>query len=82
MGARIKGLADCDLRHERVSASDRLCENVKVPGFRVSIHPSWVAAKPIQRDLKGRCFSTSNSSRVFTHPRPTADNYGSRPNVR
>lgn len=29
MGARIKGLADCDLRHERVGASDPLLPAVR-----------------------------------------------------
>jgi hypothetical protein len=34
----------------------RPCENAKVLSFRVSLYPSRVATKPIQRDLTGRFF--------------------------
>jgi hypothetical protein len=59
----------------------RVCENAKVLGFRVSLYPSRVAAKPIRRDLKGRFFRTPLSACVFTHPRPEAANGISRSNV-
>jgi len=48
-----------------------LCENEKVPGFRVSLYPSRVAARPIRRDLKSRFSKTPHSACVFTQPRPT-----------
>ena len=47
----------------------RLCENAKVLGFQVSLYPSLVTAKPIQRDLEGRFFREPHSARVFTQPR-------------
>jgi hypothetical protein len=65
-----------DIRYfSRVSVSKwpRPCENVKVLGFRVSLYPSQVATKPIQRDLKGRFFRRPHSARVFTRPRSRSD---------
>ena len=46
----------------------RPCENAKVLGFRVSLYPSRVVAKPIRRDLKGRFSTTPRSACVFTQP--------------
>ena len=52
-----------------VACGSRPCENAKVLGFRVSLYPSRVAAKPIGCDLKGGFFGTWHSACVFTQPR-------------
>ena len=54
----------------QVNVRPSLCENAKVPGFRVSLYPSRVAARPIRRDLKGRFSRTPHSACVFTQARP------------
>ena len=53
----------------------RLCENAKLAGFRVSLYASRTAAKPIQRDLKGRIPGATRPP-AFSHsldPTPSSD---------
>jgi len=47
----------------------RLCQNSKLPGFRVSLYPSRRAAKPIQSVLIGRLSRSMSKSHVLTQPR-------------
>ena len=46
----------------------RLCQNSKLPGFRVSLYPSRRAAKPIQSVLIGRLSRSMSKSHVLTQP--------------
>ncbi len=50
----------------------RLCQNSKLPGFRVSLHPSRSAAKPIRSVLVGRFSCSTLKSHVLTQPRPAS----------
>jgi hypothetical protein len=45
-----------------------LCQNSKLPGFRVSLYPSRRAAKPIQSVLIGRLSRSMSKSHVLTQP--------------
>ena len=53
------------IESERDRNWPRPCETAKVLGFRVSLYPSQRAAKPIQRDLKGRLSRTFAFSLCF-----------------
>jgi hypothetical protein len=49
-----------------------VCQNSKLPGFRVSLYPSPSATKPIQSILVGRFSYPTSKPHVLTHPRPLA----------
>lgn len=68
---RLLYLADSHRERHRATAPGRGCVKTlkhSVFGCRFFC-PSRVAAKPIQRNLKGRSLSRPRSARVFTQPR-------------